>query len=290
MVLRSFVIPPEAGGTRADAWLRRMLPALPESALRALFERRDVRMDGRRLRRGSELLTPGAELKVYLPDTAEEDALNIVYEDADVLLLCKRPGVSVETDPAGRPSLQAQCLAQARRQDPEAFAPLPCHRLDAATSGLCLFAKNAAAHETLLRVFRERTLDKRYECLVRGVPKPPEAVCRAWLLKDAEAGRVRISDRPLPEARTILTEYHTLEAGAVSRLSVHLITGRTHQIRAHLAALGHPILGDDLYGDRSFNRQRGARTLKLCAVSLRLDTGGALPRLDGRNFVIQAPF
>ena len=101
---------------------------------------------------------------------------------------------------------------------------------------------------------------------------------------------VRVTDRPEPGAKPIETGYETLESGPVSRLRVHLITGRTHQIRAHLAALGHPVLGDDLYGDRDFNRREKARTLKLCAVSLKLDTGGRLPALDGKTFSIDPPF
>ena len=133
-------------------------------------------------------------------------------------------------------------------------------------------------------------MEKVYECLVRGVPKPPRAECRAWLVKDARAGRVRISDSPLPEGKLIRTAYETLEAGPVSRLRVRLLTGRTHQIRAHLAALGHPLLGDDLYGDRDFNRLQKARSLKLCATSLTLYTGNHLPHLEGRTFEIQPPF
>ncbi len=289
MICQRFVVPPEADGQRTDVYLRKLLPALTESALRNLFDRRDVRLDGARIRQGNTPLHAGMELMVFLPDNHTEIP-DIVYEDEDVLLVCKRPGLCVESDPGGGPSLAALCLRYVRREQPEAPPPLPCHRLDSATSGLCLFAKHARAHEILLDVFRNRTLDKRYECLVRGIPKPPHALCRAFLLKDPEQARVRISDHPLPGGKTILTEYETLDAGPVSRLSVHLITGRTHQIRAHLAALGHPVLGDDLYGDRSFNRVQNARTLKLCAVSLCLDTGGALPRLDGRNFVISAPF
>ena len=86
------------------------------------------------------------------------------------------------------------------------------------------------------------------------------------------------------------SDFRLLSSGPVSRLRVHLITGRTHQIRAHLAALGHPILGDDLYGDRDFNRREKARSLKLCAVSLCLDTKGLLPRLDNRTFTVNPPF
>lgn len=98
-------------------------------------------------------------------------------------------------------------------------------------------------------------MDKRYICLVRGMMKPPKATCRAYLLKDAKAAHVTIHDSAVPGARPIVTAYETLEQGAVSRVEVHLITGRTHQIRAHMAALGHPLLGDDVYGDRAFNRQ-----------------------------------
>ena len=170
------------------------------------------------------------------------------------------------------------------------FAPSACHRLDHRTCGLCLFAKNEAALLILQEAFRDRTIEKYYECLVRGVPKPPSAVCRAWLVKDARRACVRISDHPEADAKPIETGYETLESGPVSRLRVHLITGRTHQIRAHLASLGHPVLGDDLYGDREFNRREKARSLKLCAVSLKLDTEGRLPHLDGREFTITPPF
>ena len=133
-------------------------------------------------------------------------------------------------------------------------------------------------------------MDKRYTCLVRGMMKPSAATCKAFLLKDAEAARVTILDHPTPGARSIATAYETLEAGPISRLRVHLLTGRTHQIRAHLAALGHPLLGDDVYGDRAFNRANHARRLMLCAASLTLETGGQLPQLDGKTFTIDCPF
>ena len=289
MALYTFRIPAEAGNLRADAMVRLFLPDLPESTLRKVFDARDVKLDGRRVPRSAPV-RPGQELRVYLPDARRETSLDVVYEDEDVLLVNKRPGLSVEADAGGGLSLTELCRQYLGVTDPASPFPAPCHRLDNRTSGLCLFAKNGEALEVLLRVFRDRTLEKHYVCLVRGIPKPASAVCKAWLLRDEERARVRVLDAPAPGARVILTGYETLESGPVSRLRVHLITGRTHQIRAHLAALGHPILGDDVYGSRDFNRAYKARSLKLCAVSLSLDTGGRLPRLDNRLFSVDPPF
>lgn len=293
MPIRTFSVPPEAENMRVSDYLRSLLPDLPESVLRKIFAARDVRLDDRRVSR-DEKLRSGQVLKVFLPASAGSSPapspLDVVYEDDHVLLVCKRAGISVEADARGGPTLTDLCTSHVRQQRPEALPPAACHRLDNRTCGLCLFAKDPRTLEILRDVFRTRKLEKYYECLVRGIIKPPRAVCHAWLVKDSLHSRVRILDHPDDGAKPIVTGYETLEAGPVSRLRVHLITGRTHQIRAHLASLGHPILGDDVYGDRDFNRREKARSLKLCAVSLTIDTEGRLPALDGRTFTVPAPF
>ncbi len=294
MPLKEMIIPRDAVGQRVADYLRSVLPDLPESVLRRIFASRDVKLDGVRVSRDQKLQA-GQCLKIYIPDASigsmsAAPALSVVYEDADVLLVNKRAGISVEPDARGGVTLTDLCLQYVRRNSPDAFAPAACHRLDNKTCGLCLFAKNQQALDILQDVFRSRKLEKYYVCLVRGIMKPPEAVCHAWLIKDALHARVRITDHPEPGAKPVTTGYETLESGPVSRLRVHLITGRTHQIRAHLAALGHPLLGDDLYGDRDFNRREKARSLKLCAVSLTMDTDGRLPALDGKTFTIDPPF
>ena len=287
VTVKSVPVPPEAAGMKAGLFLRRLLPDLPESVLRKIFAARDVKLDGIRISRDT-LLQAGQTLTVYLPSSVREaEPLRIVYEDDDILLVNKPAGVSVEDDTPGSLSLSHLCRLHAGA---EAFPPAACHRLDYKTSGLCLFAKNEKALSALEEVFRQRTVEKYYTCLVRGIPKPPAAVCSAFLLKDAEHGKVRVLDHEAPDARSVVTGYETLESGAVSRLKVHLITGRTHQIRAHLAALGHPVLGDDLYGDRAFNHLQKVRSLKLCATELTLHTGGTLPDLDGKSFRIDPPF
>ena len=277
-----------AEGQRIDACLRRFLPELPPAVWQASLRRRDVKLNGVRVRQDARVHA-GDRVQVYCMEQAA-DPLDVVWEDGDVLAVNKRAGISVEADERGGVSLTELTMRHVRRADAAAWAPRPCHRLDNQTCGLVLFAKNPRAEEILTRAFRERTLDKRYICLVRGQMKPPSATCRAYLLKDAAAARVTVLDHPAAGAKPIVTAYETLAAGPVSRLEVHLVTGRTHQIRAHLAALGHPILGDDVYGDRAFNRAQKARRLMLCACRMTLDTGGELPRLDGRTLTIDCPF
>ena len=277
-----------AEGQRIDACLRRFLPELPSHVLRQSFQRRDVKLDGKRVKPDVRV-SEGQLVQVYCMEPTAP-TVDVVYEDDDVLLINKRAGISVEPDEKGGASLIELAHKHLLLKDASALPPRPCHRLDNQTCGLTLLAKNDRAEEILLRAFRDRTMDKRYICLVRGMMKPPAATCKAYLLKDADAARVTILDHPAPGAKSIATAYETLESGPVSRLKVHLLTGRTHQIRAHLAALGHPLLGDDVYGDRAFNRAQHARRLMLCAASLTLDTGGELPQLDGKTFTIDCPF
>lgn len=284
-----FMTDSAAEGLRIDACIRRFLPEVPQRTVQQSFLHRDVKLDGRRVRPDARV-TSGQRVELFCMEQTAP-LIDVVYEDADVLLINKRAGISVEPDEKGGACLTELALRHVRQQDPSAWPPRACHRLDNQTCGLTLFAKNAHAEAILTRAFRERTMDKRYICLVRGMMKPSAAVCRAYLLKDARAARVTIHDEPVRGARPIITAYETLEAGAVSRLLVHLVTGRTHQIRAHLAALGHPLLGDDVYGDRAFNRQQKVQgRLCLCAARLTLDTAGELPQLDGRTFEIPCPF
>ncbi len=276
-------------GQRLDGCIRRFLPELPARTVQSSFAHRDVKLDGKRVKPDVRV-SPGQRVELYCMEQAAP-LVDVVYEDADVLLLNKRPGISVEEDERGGVTLTELALRYVRQPDPEARPPKACHRLDNQTCGLTLFAKSARAEEILYRAFRDRTMDKRYICLVRGVMKPPQCTCRAYLRKDAENARVTVLDWPAPGAKPIVTAYETLENGPISRVMVHLITGRTHQIRAHMAALGHPLLGDDVYGDRAFNRMQHMQgKLCLCASRLTLQTGGQLPQLDGRTFEIPCPF
>ena len=272
-------------GTKALNYLRRSLPLIPESALKNAFRSRDVKMNGVRISPEDHIVA-GALMEVY---SAAEAPLPVVYEDERVLVINKPAGLCVMDEHCG---MTVQTLAQAHCG--ENCLPRLCHRLDTRTSGLLVIARDDETEREITESFKSRDVTKEYECLVKGEMRPKEALCQAYLIKDAERGRVRVISHRTPGAREIRTSYRTLSMrGEISRLRVRLLTGRTHQIRAHLAYLGHPILGDDIYGDREFSRRNGSvGSLKLCAVSLTLRFGPESPLryLDGREFTVAAPF
>ena len=257
-------------------------PLLPGSVVRDAFSKRDVKMNGARCGKDA-MVEAGAQITVF---TGHEMKMPVVYEDDNVLVINKPAGVSTDTDKYNSMTVLDWAVLYAKG----AYAPRMCHRLDNATSGLIVLAKNDIAEEALQEMFRTRSGEKEYRCIVRGTPSVLKAVKTAYLQKDALHGRVRVSDVTGRDAKQIVTEYEVLRPGEKCLVRVLLHTGRTHQIRAHMRHLGHPLLGDDVYGDRQFNKKYSAKGLMLCAVRLKIDTCGRLPAVDGKEFSIRAPF
>ena len=159
-------------------------------------------------------------------------------------------------------------LYEEKRWD-AAHEPRLCHRLDTGTSGLVLLAKTAAAEEFLVNAIKERLIRKTYLCVTFGRPVPPAATLHSFLTKDSVHGIVRILDEPKSGAKEIITAYDTIAvSGRLALLRVELVTGRTHQIRAHLASIGCPILGDSKYGNNAANRELKLKYQALCAWEL----------------------
>lgn len=272
--------PENLGAVRLENYLAQAMPLLPARVIRDAFQKRDVKMNGVRAGKDAPVL-PGAKIQLYTPF---EIQLPVVYEDENILIINKPAGISSDDD--GRGGMTVESLLQK-----ENGYPRLCHRLDNATCGLLLLCKNSESEEILLEDFKERRMEKRYECLVRGEMRPPAATREAYLIKDAGNAKVRVITHGTPGALPIATQYETISFdGTISRLRVTLLTGRTHQIRAHMSFLSHPLLGDDKYGDRALNKRLKASSLKLCACELVLHPGGKLSYLDGKMFSIPAPF
>lgn len=289
MKLYTFHIPEDAAEGRLLPLVKRMLPELPDYAIRAAFDKRDVKQNGQRADRQTCLI-PGAEVKLYTPEGKERTPLSVLYEDADLLVVMKPCGVSCEPDAKGGRTIAGLAGAFLRQKNPDASDPLLCHRLDNPTDGLLLMAKNPAAQTAMTEAFKARLIHKRYICLVKGTPQPEHRILYAWLRKDEARAKVSIFNRETMGALPIVTEYTVLRSGECARLEVMLHTGRTHQIRAQMAAVGHPLLGDDKYGDRDFNRQHRAGRLMLCAAALSFTMEGKWRYLNDMTFSIDPSF
>ena len=304
--MRELRIGQNDAGQRLDKFLTKALPSLPASLLYKSIRLKKIKRNRKRAQ-PQEVLAEGDVLQLFLAEEFFPDApgagpdlarvrvgLRVVYEDANILLLNKPAGVNVHEDDRGDGNtlllhLQAY-LFQKGEYDPaaeNAFAPALCNRIDRNTCGLVIAAKNAAALREMNQRIRARTVEKYYLCAVHGRPVPPEAVLEGYLCKDETTKTVRVYDSHPPRgAKPIRTGYRTLcTEGELSLLQVRLYTGRTHQIRAHLAHIGHPLLGDGKYGKNAADRARGYDAQALCAYRVVFGPGeaGALSYLDGKE-------
>ena len=280
--MRKFCIKAKQAGS-LNSMIGKELPLLPAIAVRDAMKRRDIRINGERVQSNLPL-KPGDEVELFT--AYPMNSIPVLFENGDCVVVNKPAGLNTDENESSSYSL----IAWARERSGTGEAPALVHRLDNQTSGLVIIAKHTQAEQALLLAIQHRQMTKQYICLVKGSPVPQSAVRTAWLLKDAAAARVSISEKELAGSKKIITEYAVMDSGPVSRLKVTLHTGRTHQIRAHLAFLKHPVLGDEVYGDRGFNRAYHARSLKLCAFRLSFPMDCPVRSLCGLSFEINPPF
>ena len=299
-------------GQRLDKFMAKNFPKLPFPVLYKAIRKKDVKINRYRCE-ASQKLCEGDEVYMFLPDEFLEQKvkeydflkaptqLDIIYEDENILLLDKKPGLIVHQDE----NYHFDCLIfrvlhylydkkEYNPQDEKAFAPALANRIDRNTAGIVIAAKNAETLRILNQKIKDREIDKFYLTVIEGTPKIKETTLKAFLEKNEKQNRVYIDEKPSKNGKTILTKYKVLqEKKDYSLLEVELLTGRTHQIRAHMAYIGHAIIGDGKYGKNAVNKKYGIKHQALQSYKLVFNfttDSGVLEYLNHKEFTAKKPW
>ena len=309
--MREFTIGKNDAGQRLDRFVSKNLPLLPPALLQKYIRLKRIKVNGKGSKRDARL-NAGDILQLYINDeffdkpneenlflTVFKPQLTIVYEDENLLLVDKRPGLVVHADETEKVNtlinhIQAY-LYQKKEWNPKwenAFAPALCNRIDRNTGGIVIAAKNAETLRIMNQKIRDREIEKSYLCVALGSLNPPEGKLENFLVKDEAKKQVSVHNRPVEGGRPAVTLYRTLaRKNGLSLMECRLITGRTHQIRAQLAAAGHPLLGDGKYGRERDNKRlgrTGGQALYSYKLSFPFTTdAGCLNDLKGQTWTIR---
>ena len=246
---------------------------LSYSAFCKLLRKKDIKVDGKRVGKDT-VLSVGQRVEVYYLAEFDFEPYSVVFEDENVLIVDKFKGVTSDK--------LFEILSKK-------YSPLfYCHRLDRNTDGIIVFAKNSDAYNSLFEGFKHRRFDKTYLALVYGKFDKKQDVLRAYLYKDSAKGKVIVSKNKTEGAKEIVTEYTVIkEFDKTTKVLVKPVSGRTHQIRAHMASVGHFVLGDGKYGVDSISRSLGIKELQLTSVKITFsfEKDDCLFYLSGKSFV-----
>lgn len=267
--MQEIIVSANEAGQRFDKLLAKYLNEAPKSFLYKMLRKKNIVLNGKKAT-GNEKLEVGDSIKLFLADETIEKfskmqiqhtkkKLDVIYEDEHVLLINKPVGMLSQKAAANDESLVEHIISymldskQLTEAELRSFKPSICNRLDRNTSGLVVAGKSLIGLQKMGELFKERSLKKFYRCLVFGQVREKQYI-KGFLEKDEKTNKVTISKTPFGDALPIETEYEPIWTnGKITLLEVHLITGRTHQIRAHLASMNHPILGDYKYGSKKIN-------------------------------------
>jgi 23S rRNA pseudouridine955/2504/2580 synthase len=284
--MRSFTINQNDAGQRLDKFITKSTNGMPKSLMYKFIRTKRIKVNGGRAHE-NDMLSAGDLVEMYIPDeffsektaaveySKADISLNIVYEDENILLVDKKPGVLVHTGDEGDKNrteeaerttlifaIKAYLVSKGEYspEDEASFAPALCNRIDRNTGGIVIAAKNAATLRAMNEAIKYREIGKYYLCAVHGKPKKPSATLRGHLFKNSKTKTVTVYSSPKQGSKEIITSYKTLKSNRehdLSLLEVTLGTGRTHQIRAHMASIGHPLLGEGKYAENKNDRKLG---------------------------------
>ena len=238
--MKKLIVPPKYNNKKLSVYLKDNLPSLSTNLFYKTLRKKDIKINGKRINEDT-FVFENDEVLIYISDEylVNNIDINIIYEDENILLINKPINIEI----TGNNSLTEVVQKKYFESD---FLPMPCHRLDRNTSGLVLFAKNEVSLNILLKKFKNHEIEKHYLALVYGIPKKRNDRIESYLFKDSSKSMVYILDTPKKGYSKIITSYNIIEIypNNTSLLDVEIETGKTHQIRAHLAHIGYPIIGD----------------------------------------------
>ncbi len=307
--MQEFKITKNDATLRLDKFIAKTCPTLPASLMFKYIRTKRIKVNGKRAEISTRL-NVGDIVSAYINDeffvklTPKYDflsapsKLDIVYEDENIILVDKKQGLLVHPDKneygdtlIARIQHYLYDKGEYQPDNENSFRPALANRIDRNTGGIVIAAKNAEALRVLCDKIKEREIDKRYLTIVHGIPKPKNAILEGFLEKNEEKNKVFLLNKKTENAKTIKTKYTLIQSkNNLSLLEVELITGRTHQIRAHLASIGHPLLGDGKYGKLKEDKKLGFNKQALYSYKLTFNfksDAGILNYLNGKTFEVK---
>ena len=297
---------------RLDKYLKKYLKEAPGSFIYKMLRKKNIVLNGKKAD-GTEKLSAGDEIKLFfaeetlqkftgetsnsdMPKFPTKKNLEILFEDEDILILNKPAGELSQKAEAKDVSMNEYALGYLQQtgaiteESFKVFKPSVCNRLDRNTSGILIVAKTYQAAREFGEALQKRTVHKFYRCIVKGEVKKSESI-DGYLWKDEKTNKVQIFNEKQEGASEIHTAYKPIKCeNGLTLLEVHLITGRTHQIRAHLSSIGHPILGDPKYGDKKLSEKWKVKYQLLHACRLELDGfTGDFAKYNGKVITADTP-
>lgn len=313
---KEIIISKNDSGQRVDKFFQKAFPTLPKSLVYKLIRKKDIKVNKKKCD-GATYLEEGDIITIFINDVLlsknqsnlknknfsflkAQSELNIIYEDSNLILIFKPVGLTVHCDDnhtedtlINRVKHYLYKKGDYNPDNEQSFSPALCNRLDRNTSGIVIAAKNAFALREINRLIRENKIQKNYLCITIALPPKKSDIIHAYHKKSDKDNKVIISDYKADEFHEIITGYKILAQNAdkLALVKISLITGRTHQIRAHMAYIKAPLLGDNKYGNYKINQKYHCKSQQLCAYEIQFKTGddSVLSYLNQRCFYSDVP-